>query len=157
MVMSNCTCTNTDNKVHLFVTVFANRILRCILILNPDVAQVLTIKLLYGDSILAPFKLVPRHCTTAHFESFCTMTQNQSLIKLVPRHSYTPESLYHDAKNRAMLRSFRLVPGHYSDSASLLQPSFAQQHKRTLLPGRYRLFGTVDINHRLFTIGLILQ
>jgi hypothetical protein len=42
-----------------------------------------------------------------------------------------------DGKNRAMLRSFRLVPGHYSDSASLLQPSLAQQRLHPLLPGRY--------------------
>jgi hypothetical protein len=36
-----------------------------------------------------------------------------------------------------MLRSLRLVPGHLPDSASLLQPSFAQQRKKPLLPGRY--------------------
>jgi hypothetical protein len=46
-------------------------------------------------------KLVPRYCTAAHFESFCTRTQYQSLIILVPRHSYRPETLYHDSKNRA--------------------------------------------------------
>jgi hypothetical protein len=34
------------------------------------------------------------------------MTQNKSLISIVPRHSYTPENLYPDAKNRAMLRFF---------------------------------------------------
>ena len=33
-----------------------------------------------------------------------------------------------------MLRSLRLVPGHLPDSASLLQPSFAQQRKKPLLP-----------------------
>jgi hypothetical protein len=32
--------------------------------------------------------------------------------------------LYHDAKNRAMLHSLRLVPGRYPDSATLLQPAF---------------------------------
>jgi hypothetical protein len=45
--------------------------------------------------------------------------------------------LYPDGKKCAMLRSFRLVPGLYPDSATLLQPPFTQQHKRPLLPGRY--------------------
>jgi hypothetical protein len=30
-----------------------------------------------------------------------------------------------------------LVPGRYPDSATLLQPSFAQQRLHPLLPGRY--------------------
>ena len=64
------------------------------------------------------------------------MTHYQSFIKFVPRHSYTPENLCLDGKNRAMLRSFRLVPGLYPDSGFVLQPAFTQQHKRTLLPGR---------------------
>jgi hypothetical protein len=43
-----------------------------------------------------------------------------------------------DGKNRAMLRSFLLVPGRYPDSATLLQPTFAQQRLQPLLPGRYK-------------------
>ncbi|MCJ7446394.1 MAG: hypothetical protein MUO72_01745, partial [Bacteroidales bacterium] len=35
--------------------------------------------------------------------------------QFVPRHSYKPAGLCHDSKNRAMLRSFRLVPGLYPD------------------------------------------
>jgi len=42
------------------------------------------------------------------------------------------------AKTRAMLRSFRLVPGLYPDTNSLLQPAFTQQHNLPILPGRYK-------------------
>jgi hypothetical protein len=48
----------------------------------------------------------------------------------------THKTLCQDGKNRAMLRSFRLVPGLYPDLASLLQPSLAQQRLHPLLPGR---------------------
>jgi hypothetical protein len=57
-------------------------------------------------------------------------------ISIVPRYSYRPENLYPDSKNRAMLRSFRLVRRLLPDVGILLQPPFTQQHKRPLLPGR---------------------
>jgi hypothetical protein len=43
-----------------------------------------------------------------------------------------------------MLRSFRLVRGLLPDVGTLLQPSFAQQRKLTLPPGRYGAFGHRD-------------
>ncbi|MCJ7449780.1 MAG: hypothetical protein MUO72_19055, partial [Bacteroidales bacterium] len=43
------------------------------------------------------------------------MTTNLLSISIVPRHSYRPDKLYHDSKNRAMLRSFRLVGGTIPD------------------------------------------
>jgi len=52
-----------------------------------------------------------------------------------------------DGKNRAMLRSFRLVPGHYPDTATLLQPSLAQQRLHPLLPGRYGAFVATLVQH----------
>jgi hypothetical protein len=77
-------------------------------------------KLLYPDTRSCPqsnfctviifwlrLQFVPRHCTSSHFVSSCTMTHSQSFRTLVSRLAYTPESLYHDGKNRAMLRSFR--------------------------------------------------
>ncbi len=39
------------------------------------------------------------------------MTHNLLSINLVPRHSYTSDSLYLDGKNRAVLRSFRPQTG----------------------------------------------
>jgi hypothetical protein len=53
-------------------------------------------------------------------------------ISIVPRHSYRPENLYPDSKNRAMLRSFRLVRGLLSDAATLLQPSFLPTGRQAL-------------------------
>jgi hypothetical protein len=67
------------------------------------------------------------------------MTQSLSSTYRVPiaigrQKTWHPDT---DAKNRAMLRSFRLVQGQSSDLSFLLQPAFTQQHKRPLLPGRY--------------------
>jgi hypothetical protein len=45
--------------------------------------------------------------------------------------------LYHDGKNRAVLRSLRLAPGFCLEADFLLQPSFAQQRLLILPPGRY--------------------
>ena len=53
------------------------------------------------------WKFVSRHCTGAHLTNSCMVTQYQPLRTLVPRYAYTPDSLYLDGKNRAMLRSFR--------------------------------------------------
>ena len=39
------------------------------------------------------------------------VTQYYSFSSFVPRHSYKPAGLYHDTKNRAMLRSTTAVPG----------------------------------------------
>jgi hypothetical protein len=46
------------------------------------------------------------------------------------------KNLQLDGKNRAMPRSFRLVPGLYPEKAFLLQPPLAQQRLQPLLPGR---------------------
>jgi len=51
-----------------------------------------------------------------------------------------------DGKNRAMLRSFLLVPGLYPETAFLLQPSLAQQRLHPLLPGRYSELIDLKIN-----------
>jgi len=60
-----------------------------------------------------------------------------------------------DGKNRAMLRSFQLVPGLYPETAFLLQPPFAQQRLHPLLPGRY-VQPTDNMKHTLTSVLIIL-
>ena len=98
--------------------------------LNPDSAPVLAIKILYHDKFLTSLAACTATLHQCSFIKICKVTQYQSLSSFVPRHSYRPESLYHDAKNRAMLRSFRLVAGtlpRFRDTA----PAFIRSATQT--------------------------
>jgi len=115
MNINKTTLHNTDNKGHLYCHIFCN------LHLHPR-------KIYNADTATAPLPSikfrVPRLIT-------CTpVTLYRDTCKTQP-------IMYPDCKKCAMLRSFRLVPGLYPNSDSLLQPAFTQQHKRPLLPGRY--------------------
>ncbi len=100
----NSNCTNTDNKRHLFVTVFEHPAFYIMTLKSdhPDTAPVLTIKLCVVWQI--PCFVVNLYCDTAPVlaTNFVTGDKFAVPINLVPRYSYRPEKLQHDTKNRAM-------------------------------------------------------
>ncbi len=71
------------------------------------------------------------------FDKSSKGTASHSSSSSVPRHSYTPKKLYHDGKNRAMLRSLRPPEAScFTRGDTTFRPPLATQHKRPLLPGR---------------------
>ena len=89
-------------------------------------AHLPAIKFLHLDKSLAPRQFVPRHCASAVNKITINIKTILLWISFVARHPCTAGNLYHDGRNRAILRSFRLVPGLYSDSTFVLQPPFSQ-------------------------------
>jgi hypothetical protein len=95
---------NTDNKGHLFVTVFEHPAFYFMtrISLYPDSAPVYAQRLYNMTNSWLRCRFVPRHCTSTHLLRSCMVTQYYSLSSFVPRHAYRQESLYHDSKNRAI-------------------------------------------------------
>ena len=63
------------------------------------------------------------------------MTHNLLSINLVPRHSYTSDSLYLDGKNRAVLRSFRPQTGPAPKRDTTQRPPLPQQRLLFFIAG----------------------
>ena len=63
------------------------------------------------------------------------MTHNLLSINLVPRHSYTSDSLYLDGKNRAVLRSFRPQTGPAPKRDTTQRPPLTPQRLLFFIAG----------------------
>lgn len=127
---------NTDNKGHLFVTVFDHSAFYNVIpkSLNPDTAPVLSIKILHGDKFLAPLSV----CTaTLHQCSHIKLQQGDRFVLTLQPCTATlvsPRQLCHDGKNRDMASLHRDRFPACRDN--IPAGCCVGQHKRPLLPGR---------------------
>jgi hypothetical protein len=76
-------------------------------------------------------RLIGVQTTSALNKTLCTLTCYLLPINLVPRHSYRPQSLYQDGKNRAVLSSHR-------DSLLAYRDRFVAVLRRVTLTKLYR-------------------
>jgi hypothetical protein len=111
---------NTDNMGKLFVTLFA---------FLPAGRQVLLHSRQICNSLY-------RDRASARNKSLCTLTCNLLPINLVPRHSYNSTNFVPGLQKMRHASFIKAGTRLYFYSGFLFQPSFTQQHKRSLLPGR---------------------